>query len=431
MEAYWREAAQGMTVLLAEADPAVREVMTRVLSSRFGAVSEAASGAEALSLAARTGPDLAIVGCRLPDMGGAALAVSLRQASRQLPLFLLGTAEELVAVLGHVALPGLRLVVCPFDPAGLVVAVEEAARELAARRSVDEAWRLVRFFLDESPQPAIVFTDGEVASVNRALLRFMGLSTFQELVAQAGGLEGFLADPLPEGGLAGFIRGMVDDRLDREHRLRLVNPVRPEQPPHVFQAVGARLPGRDRWLLTLTDITELELERRELLDLANIDPLTRICNRRKLRDILDEETARANRYRAPLSAMMLDIDHFKTINDTHGHDAGDAVLVELARRLGGSLRQVDRLARFGGEEFVVVAPGIGLPAALDLAERLRSRVAGEDFMVVGRVTVSIGVAAHQPGEGAESLVKRADEALYRAKAGGRNKVEPAASPQPL
>lgn len=424
----WRGATKGMTVLVAEAETVPRAVLGRALEARFGIVALADSGAEALALAERSWPDLALIGCRLPDMDGAALAVSLRQVGQRLPLFLLGTPDELVAVLGQLVLPGLRPVVRPFEPSGLVAAVEEAALDLVSRRSADEAWRLVRFFLDENPLPSVLLAGGAVVAVNRALSRFMGQPAARDAKDRGADLEAFLADPLPPGGLATFVRGLVDDRLDREHRVRLINPSRPDQPPHVFQAMGARLPGRDRWLLTLSDITELELERRELLDQANLDPLTRVCNRRKLTDILDEETARSNRYGTPLSAMVLDIDHFKAINDTHGHDAGDAVLVELAARLSGTLRQVDRLARFGGEEFVVVAPGIGLTEALELAERLRSRVADEDFTAVGRITVSIGVAAHRPGQTVEALLKRADTALYRAKDGGRNKVEPEASP---
>ncbi|MGD9610036.1 MAG: diguanylate cyclase [Desulfovibrionaceae bacterium] len=428
MAELWRDALSGMDVLVAEAGAVPREALGRALGARFGSVVLAASAAEALALAERAAPEVAVCGCRLPDMDGAALAVALRQRAQRLPVFLLGTPEELVAVLGQVILPGLRPVVRPFDPAALASMVEETALDLAARHSVDEAWRLVRFFLDENPQPSMLFADGAVVAVNRALARYLGQSGPGDARGRVGGLEAFLADPLPPGGLATFVRGLVDDRLDREHRLRLVNPARPDQPPHVFQALGVRLPGRDRFLLSLADVTELELERRELLDQANLDPLTRVCNRRKLRDILDGETARSNRYGTPLSAMVLDIDHFKAINDIHGHDAGDAVLVELAARLSGTLRQADRLARFGGEEFVVVAPGIGVPDALELAERLRSRVAGEDFAAVGRVTVSIGVAGHRPGETAEALLKRADTALYRAKSGGRNKVEPEVSP---
>ena len=420
-----------LTVLVAEAETALREVLVRALSPRFGNVVEAEDGAETLTLLERCRPDIVVVGARCPDMGAPSLLVALRQASRHLPLFLAGTAEDILAVFSSVAVPGVRPLLRPFDPAVVVEVLEDAALDVSARRSVAEAWELVKFFLDESPHPAVIFTGEEVVSINRAFLRFLGVATAHDFKALRLPLERFLADPAPEGGLAAFARNLAEDRLDREHRLRLANPDRPELPPHVFQAVAARLPGRDRWLLTLSDITELELERRELLDLANLDPLTRVCNRRKLQEIVEDETARSGRYATPLAAMMLDIDHFKAINDSHGHDVGDAVLVELAGRLGKTVRQVDRLARFGGEEFVVVAPGIGLEAATELAERLRRAVAETDFAVVGRVTISIGVAALRRGEAAETMLKRADEALYQAKASGRNRVESERPPQPF
>jgi diguanylate cyclase (GGDEF)-like protein len=419
-----------MTVLVAEADPALRDVLARALATRFGRVVEAGTGGEALEQFERFGPDLAVIGSLGPGPGPMSLVVALRQASPRMPLFVAGLPEEVLAVLSGVSLPGLRALVRPFDPVALAEALEEAAQDLAARRSVGEAWRLVRFFLDESPQPAVVFSGEEVLSVNRAFLRFTGLATVHELRGRGMPLERYLADPPPAGGLAAFARGLVDDPLDREHHVRLANPDRPDLPPHVFQALGARLPGRDNWLLTLTDITELELERRELLDLANLDPLTRVCNRRRLQEILAEETARACRYATPLAVVMLDIDHFKAINDTHGHDVGDTVLVELAARLGRAVRQVDWLARLGGEEFVVVAPGIALGSAVELAERLRLVVADAAFAGAGRVTVSLGVAVLRSGETVEAVLKRADEALYRAKAGGRNQVESEASPQP-
>ncbi len=176
-------------------------------------------------------------------------------------------------------------------------------------------------------------------------------------------------------------------------------------------------------MLTLTDITELEYEKRDLIDLATVDPLTRAFNRRKLADILAGETSRAKRYGTPLAVILLDIDHFKRVNDTYGHDAGDAVLVEMARLVMGLLRESDRLARWGGEEFLVVVPGVGIEGGMDLAGRLRGAVAGNAFPGVPGVTASFGVAEYRPGEAVESLVKRADAALYRAKAGGRDRVE--------
>jgi two-component system, cell cycle response regulator len=130
----------------------------------------------------------------------------------------------------------------------------------------------------------------------------------------------------------------------------------------------------------------------------------------------------------PLSALVLDIDYFKSVNDTYGHDSGDDVLREFARRLRKAVRGIDLLARFGGEEFVVVMPETDMGTAYAVADRLRERIADIAFPIAGRtreipVTVSIGLASVSSAtDTPEALLKRADEALYRAKREGRNRV---------
>ncbi|OLN30902.1 hypothetical protein DVDV_0346 [Desulfovibrio sp. DV] len=416
-------APRRLTAFLAEPDPTARAVLAALLEPRFAVVVQAETLAEARDMAPACQPDLAVVAARLPDGPAAGLLAAMQGVNPHMAVFLAGTAEDIVAVLSTVALPGLRCVVRPFALKSLEEALDDAVGDIAARRFAEDGWQLVRHLLDESPNPSAVLHGPEVASLNRAFLRFMGLGSIGEFKARGLTLDRFLADPPPPQGLAAWACRLPDDALDRDHRLRLVRPDRPHSPPQVFQVGVTRLPGRNRCLLTLTDITELELERRELLDLANRDPLTKALNRRKLGDVLAAETARSQRYAMPLAVVMLDIDHFKAINDTYGHDVGDSVLIELVARLGGCLRQVDRLTRFGGEEFVVVAPGIDAKGGLEMAERLRQAVAGTPFAAAGPVTASFGLAVFRPNDQGQDMLKRADEALYRAKTGGRNRVE--------
>ena len=158
--------------------------------------------------------------------------------------------------------------------------------------------------------------------------------------------------------------------------------------------------------------------------LATTDPLTGLPNRRALDDCLRSALAAAHRHAESVSVALIDVDHFKRINDRCGHAMGDRVLVQLGHRLAADLRASDRLGRWGGEEFLLVAGHTPLPAALELAERLRASVAGFGFGHGEPVTVSIGVAQVRPGDDANTLLARADEALYRAKNAGRNRVEP-------
>ncbi len=169
-------------------------------------------------------------------------------------------------------------------------------------------------------------------------------------------------------------------------------------------------------------------DNRRLEALAQTDPLTDLLNRRALTDRLAAEMDRARRYDSTVSLLMLDLDHFKKVNDTHGHLVGDDVLTEVADILRHTVRSVDFVARYGGEEFVVVPPETSEPGAVAFAERIRERIEGHlfntDDVATLKLTASIGVAAF-PGarvDSVEDLVAQADQALYRAKAEGRNRV---------
>ena len=186
---------------------------------------------------------------------------------------------------------------------------------------------------------------------------------------------------------------------------------------------------RNELALLLSRLTtqNVELER-----LATTDSLTGLANRRRLFDCLEQEVYRAQRYGTALSLVMFDIDHFKRINDSWGHATGDWVLCRIARETHQLLRKTDQAGRYGGEEFVVLLPETDLSEALLLAQRLSRRIS--DTVITPEhdapmpVTVSVGVAALASDETGEELIHRADQALYRAKQNGRNRVETALDP---
>jgi diguanylate cyclase (GGDEF)-like protein/PAS domain S-box-containing protein len=180
-----------------------------------------------------------------------------------------------------------------------------------------------------------------------------------------------------------------------------------------------------------TDITERKGLERELRRLATTDPLTGAFNRRHFMSAASQEMERSARYGSPLAVLMIDIDHFKSINDQHGHALGDEVLKAAVEVCRATLREVDVFARFGGEEFSVLLPQTDSAGAAGLAERLRRAVAAMVVPLASgdlRVTISVGVAVRQEDEASfDHLLGRADRALYRAKAMGRDRVEVAAS----
>ena len=163
--------------------------------------------------------------------------------------------------------------------------------------------------------------------------------------------------------------------------------------------------------------------------LSTTDPLTGLSNRRHMEDILEAECSRAERYSTPFAVLLTDIDNFKTINDTFGHQTGDTVLVRIADRMKELTRETDTIARWGGEEFLLLSPERDLNGAVALAEKLRQAI-DDTQLLPGPVpaephpvgTASFGVAVWKPGDGPESLLRRADALLYTAKRSGRNRV---------
>lgn len=190
--------------------------------------------------------------------------------------------------------------------------------------------------------------------------------------------------------------------------------------------VGGTLFGFFYWLVGKIGF-QLESQRRRLSDLAMRDGLTNLLNHRMFYILLEKEVARTQRYDKQLAMLMLDIDNFKRVNDTHGHLAGDAILADLGGVISSQVRILDSVCRYGGEEISVILPETGMEEALQMAERIRSAIENHRFDIgQGQstgITVSIGVASLPPHKiSVEKLVAVSDKALYEAKKGGRNRV---------
>lgn len=189
------------------------------------------------------------------------------------------------------------------------------------------------------------------------------------------------------------------------------------------QIVGSLLQRSIRYAIERKKVAE-ELKRLNglLEHRATIDPLTGILNRLKFNDTLNAEIQRSKRYATPLSLIMFDIDHFKNINDSYGHHAGDKVLCEIVQLVKEHLRGPDSFARWGGEEFMIIATNTEQDNARILAENLRLMIGGHHIQGVGRVTCSFGVTQFM-NDTEDQFTQRVDRALYQAKAHGRDRVE--------
>lgn len=176
------------------------------------------------------------------------------------------------------------------------------------------------------------------------------------------------------------------------------------------------------FVATSQDITERILIEEKLQKLATVDSLTGIYNRYKINDEIEIEIGRNRRYEEDFALVMFDIDYFKRVNDTYGHETGDYVLQEISAAVAKEIRESDRFGRWGGEEFMVILPTLKREEALHVSEKLRAKIENHDFRDVGQITVSMGVTVFTSKDTKETLLKRVDDALYRAKDEGRNRV---------
>lgn len=312
-----------------------------------------------------------------------------------------------------------------FDAHGQAARVLGTAQDVTdarrVERSLQENERLLRAGFDGAAiGMALVAPDGRCIRVNRALCALTGYSEHQLLGASFGSIshpeDVERVDELIVRTLAGEISSyQVEKRYVRASGELVwvhlsVSLVRDESgEPLYFVSQVQEIGQRKRY--------EAELER-----LAAQDPLTGLLNQRVFRDQLRSEVARAARHGRPLSVVLLDLDHFKLVNDRHGHPVGDQVLTELGRRLQGLVRHGEPLARVGGEEFAWILPDTAGPDAYTAVERARAAISAVPFPNVGSLTMSAGICELAYAQDAEQLYAQADKALYWAKRHGRNQT---------
>ncbi len=302
--------------------------------------------------------------------------------------------------------------------------------DLTEIKKSEEYLRSVIDFLPE----LIVVSDGvDMLSCNKSLLDFFGFTTFDEFKASytciceafIGG-DGYLHYDQHGSWLHDTVKNMENGA---ESLVKLFD--RKSAKELIFSVKAATfMHNRKEFLVTFFDVTEakkqqmlLEAKNKELEELASVDSLTGVYNRNKLREIALYEFRKYKRDKAPISLIMIDIDYFKKINDTYGHNVGDYALKSISSIVMENIRESDVFARWGGEEFVILTPKTNIENAEILAEKLRKKIANFEFDGIGTITCSFGVAEIQEGFELENLLENADKALYVAKRSGRNRTE--------
>nr|WP_316642443.1 diguanylate cyclase [uncultured Roseateles sp.] len=325
-----------------------------------------------------------------------------------------------------------HLILCVDDDATMRITLHalltrdlEPRHRIEMAESADEALALLDGLDPQGPQLAVVLSDYIMPGMrgDELLVRIHGKHPDAQKILLTGqsDLEA-VKRSINEARLYRFIEKPFDNA---DLSLTVSSALRAFEQGRELLRINAELQRLNAELEAKVTARTLELQQKntELERLAITDPLTGLHNRLMLDRTLEVELARCQRFGGPLALVLLDIDKFKQVNDSFGHQAGDAVLTTVAGLLVDGARETDLAGRWGGEEFMLICRNTDAEGAATLAEKLRLAIQGRQLDGAGHCTASFGVSAWRPGDRIESLIARADAALYRAKAQGRNRVE--------
>ncbi len=419
-----------LSILYVEDEDSIRERLSRFLQRRTQTLYQASNGREGLEMFLEYKPDIIITDIRMPVMDGLSMAEQIREHNADIPIIITTGHNDEEFFLRSIDIGIDKYIKKPINFKEFIQILARTAKTVIQQKELEAKNQFIKTILDINPQMLLI-TDGEkISYLNKSFLKFIKCESIEQFQDKYGSIDYFLIEkedsfyrnrPFSE-----WVKTVVNE-TDKDHMLIMTGDLQHKDPNNSdnasFMIRVNRVPGHPEWLLSFSDITKLEQEKELYMVMSNQDYLTGIFNRKKFYDELNKEIDRVRRYNQKLSVIMFDVDHFKMVNDTHGHQVGDVVLQEISGIVQRAIRKTDVFARYGGEEFTVLMPGTSGQGATDIAERLRAEIESTPFPHKSTITCSFGVAEISETDNADTFVNKADVALYKAKDKGRNRVE--------
>lgn len=423
IEDFFNPAEKKLSILYVEDSPLNREHTLSILKNSFADTIAAEDGHQGIELFKKHRPDIVITDVRMPGMDGITMARNIKEIQEDIPIVITSAYDDREILLQSIHTGVTRFILKPVNRKELLSVLDELRTVILLRRRIALQQSFIRTALDSTDVLTIITDGRSMVGANRAALSFTGFTSLSEFLENHQCLsEFFLAIEDSLSGKDNWLEIALNSALPP--RIKMQSYI--DGSVRIFSARVSPIPEfHQHYIVSLFDITELELQRQELEKLATIDPLTGAYNRHHFNTILAFNIRRNQRYhhQRPFSILILDIDYFKSINDTLGHLVGDDLLKQFTERLQMHIRKSDFLARWGGEEFVILAPETDLEQAIQLGEKVRRIIAEHSFRGIDRpITISAGVTQFQMNDTINSIIHRADQALYKAKKAGRNCV---------
>ena len=407
-----------ISLLYVEDDKDGSRLVADFLQKQIKTLYTAKNGEEGLELFKKYRPDIVVTDIRMPVRDGLSMSEEIKKIDSNTIIIITSAYGNEKYFLKSIEIGIDGYVKKPIIKQKLIVTIIKFATFKIKEKQFEENAKFTEMILDMSPN--FVMTVGDrIYYLNKSMLNFLDVKTVDEFNANYDINKYIVAKNPDEKDFFSWIKQHIskDGIIHIKRKKEILADAR------AYMAKIEKIPGYDRYLVILNDITNIEEEKEKFKELSIKDPLTGIYNRSKFFESLDSEIKRTKRIKEPFSLIMCDIDFFKTVNDTHGHQVGDMILKNISDIVSHSIREIDIFARYGGEEFILLLPDTKLDGAINLAQKLRKKIEDTTFDIVKRVTCSFGVAQYHLEESAKDIVKRVDKSLYLAKNRGRNRVE--------
>jgi len=413
-------------VLYVEDEKAVRENLGSVLSYFCSEVIVACDGQEGLEFYKKHKPDIIVTDIKMPNMSGIKMIQEIKKLNQNPYIILTSAHSESEYFMEAIEMQIDGYILKPIDINLLESKIVSISEVLKLRREFKQQEIIMDEILTLQDNMLVIFDEDEKQIfANQQFLEFMLLRKLDEHIDKKRCIKNmfiqsehfFYPDAQSELSCIEQLNSLSDDK-------RVVSMIDLNcSTPKAFLISVKFIEKTKHTLMTFTEITNIAKQKQHFEYKANTDELTKIYNRAFFNESLIKMIQNYQNTQENLNLLMFDIDFFKKVNDTYGHQTGDSILIEFVQLIKTNIREEDILARWGGEEFIIILPNITIDETEKIAQKLRQKIKENIFIDGLRITCSIGIAEFTDDDSSSSIIKKVDTALYRAKENGRDRVE--------